>query len=111
MISEQAPKHGVGTLTLIVHLPHYVRLEEDYSGQYALLSLICHLYNLPIDLDQIKHIGEEQYRRISLAVPGLIILLQTVTAHCKVIVDCPLDICQQWSKLLLVRSHQGKQSD
>ena len=68
LISEEAPKHGIETLTLIVHLPHYVRLEEDYSGQYALLSLVCRLYNLSIDLDQIKHMGEEQYLRISLAV-------------------------------------------
>ena len=68
LISERAIKLGIETLTLIVHLPHYAPLEEDYSGQYKLLSLICQLYNLPIDLDQIKQRGEEQYRRINLAV-------------------------------------------
>ena len=68
MISEQASKQGLETMTLILHLPHYVQLEEDYSGQYALLSLVCHLYNLPINLERIKHIGEEQYRRVSAAV-------------------------------------------
>ena len=67
MITEQAPKHGFEILTLIVHLPHYVQLEEDYSGKHALLSLVCQLYDLPIDLDQIKRAGEEQYRKISLA--------------------------------------------
>jgi len=81
LISEQAPTRGIETLTLIVHLPHYARLEEDCSGQQALLSLVCHLYNLPIDLDQIKHLGEEQYRRISLAVeanPELSELVKTM---------------------------------
>ncbi len=68
LISEQAPKHGIATMTLIVHLPHYVQLEQDYSGQYTLLSLVRHLYDLPIDPSQIKHRGEEQYRRISQAV-------------------------------------------
>ena len=68
LISEQAAKLGIETLSLIVHLPHYVQLEEDYSGQYALLSLLSQLYNLPIDLDRIKHMGAEQYQRISLAV-------------------------------------------
>ncbi len=68
LISEQALKHGIETLSLIVHLPHYVQLEQDYCGQYALLSLLCHLYDLPIDLSQTKHMGEEQYQRISLAV-------------------------------------------
>jgi len=68
LISEQAPKHGIETLILVVHLPHYTQLEEDSSGHYALLSLVCDLYDLSIDLSQIKRRGEEQYRRISLAV-------------------------------------------
>jgi len=67
LIAEQAPKYGFETMTLVVHLPHYVQLEEDYSGKHALLSLICQLYDLPIDLDRIRHTGEEQYRKISLA--------------------------------------------
>ena len=67
LIAEQAPKYGFETLTLIVHLPHYVQLDEDYSGKYALLRLVCQLYGLPIDLDQMRHAGEEQYRKIGLA--------------------------------------------
>jgi len=70
MLSEQAPKHGIETLTLIVHLPYYTRLEEDCGGEYALLSLICHLYNFPIDLSVPKRRGEEQYKELSLAIAG-----------------------------------------
>ncbi len=68
LISEQAPKHGIATMTLIVHLPQYAQLERDYSGQYTLLSLLCYLYDLSLDLSEIKRRGEEQYRRISVAV-------------------------------------------
>jgi hypothetical protein len=68
LISEQATKLGIATTTLIVHLPHYIHLERDYLGQYTLLSLVCYLYDLSIDLSQIKRRGEEQYRRISQAI-------------------------------------------
>ncbi len=68
MVSEQAPKQGIETMTLIVHLPHYTQLEEDYSGQYSLLSLISELFGFSLDLRRIKRVGEEQYQRISQAV-------------------------------------------
>ena len=68
LISEQAIERGIDTMTLLVHLPHYVQLERDYVGQYTLLRLVCYLYDLSIDLSQIKRQGEEQYRRIGLAV-------------------------------------------
>ncbi len=67
LVSEQAPKQGIITMTLIVHLPHYVQLEQDYSGQYTLLSLVSSLYDLHIDLSRIKRRGEEQYHMISQA--------------------------------------------
>jgi hypothetical protein len=51
-----------------VHLPYYGQLEEDCSGQYRLLSLLSPPLDLSIPLDEIKRKGEEQYRRISLAV-------------------------------------------
>jgi hypothetical protein len=68
LISEQAPKYGIATTILIVHLPHYAQLERDYSGQYTLLSLICYLHDLSLDLSPIRRQGEEQYHRISAAV-------------------------------------------
>ncbi len=68
LISEQAPKYGIATVTLIGHLPHYAQLERDYSGQYTLLSLVRYLYDLSIDLSRIKRRGKEQYRMISQAV-------------------------------------------
>ena len=68
LLVEQAPQRGIENTTLIVHLPHYAQLEEDSSGQYALLSLICQLYNFPVDLSAVQNRGQEQYRKIDLAV-------------------------------------------
>lgn len=68
LISEQAPKYGIATMILLVHLPNYVQVERDYKGQYTLLSLLCYLFNLSIDLSGIKRQGEEQYRELSLVV-------------------------------------------
>ena len=55
-------------MTLIAHLPHYVRLEEDYQGRLALLQLLSSLYGLDMDLSSIQQVAEEQYRRITQAV-------------------------------------------
>lgn len=68
LVSEQAPRRGIETLTLIVHLPFYARLEEDNMGQYHLLSALSALYGFSLDLNEIKQRGEEQYKRLSIAV-------------------------------------------
>lgn len=70
LASENAPKHGIETIVLIVRLPYYAQIEEDHSGQYRLLSLLSPLLNLSIPLDQIKRKGNEQYGRVSMAVEG-----------------------------------------
>ncbi|MFC2058953.1 PAC2 family protein [Chloroflexota bacterium] len=68
LVSEQALRLGVESLTSIVHLPNYAQLEEDYKGQHALLSLICSLYGLSLDLSKLEKKGEKQYKRIGIAI-------------------------------------------
>jgi len=68
LASERAPERGIETLSLVVRLPHYVQLEEDYRGHYCLLGLLCLLYGFSIDLSETRQKGEEQYRRVSQAV-------------------------------------------
>lgn len=48
VISEKAEKAKIETLTLLVHLPHYIELEEDYIGMTALLQVLRSLYDIPI---------------------------------------------------------------
>ena len=67
LIAREAPRFGVETMSLIVHLPQYVQLEEDHAGEARLLQAACAIYNLPADLVETKE-GEEQYKEISKAV-------------------------------------------
>ncbi|MFC1968665.1 PAC2 family protein [Chloroflexota bacterium] len=68
LVSQKAANRGIETVTLLVHLPHYAQLEEDYSGQHVLLNLLCSLCNFSVDLSGIKQRGEEQYREVGLVV-------------------------------------------
>lgn len=84
LTSLEAPKYDIEVMTLIVHLPQYSQLDEDYAGRLRLLEIICSLYNLPIDLEQSKHEAEEQYAKLSLAVqkqPGVQELMQRLEAY------------------------------
>lgn len=67
LITHRAGELGIETLTLLVHLPNYLQLNEDYSGHYTVLNLLNYFYGLPVELAQPKQLGESQYARISLA--------------------------------------------
>lgn len=68
LLAEQAAPLGIEILTLLVRLPSYAQLEEDYSGTCAVLKLVCELFPLSIDAREFKHLGEEQYKKLDLAV-------------------------------------------
>lgn len=68
LISQEALKHGIDIITLIVHLPQYTQLEEDYSGLTRLMEVICPVQDFPIDLERIKSKGKEQYKQVTEAV-------------------------------------------
>ncbi|HEX76089.1 MAG TPA: PAC2 family protein [Dehalococcoidia bacterium] len=67
LISQEAPKYNIEVMTLIVHLPQYAQLEEDYAGELRLLEVLCSLYHFPVDLEQVKGKAERQYAQLSLA--------------------------------------------
>ncbi len=50
LVTEEAQKKGVEVMSLLVQLPPYVRLEEDYKGQEALLRYLGALYHWDVDL-------------------------------------------------------------
>ena len=68
LIAQEASKHGIETASMVVHLPQYTQLDEDYTAQLRLLELLCNIYNFPVDLDSIDKEAKEQYRKISVAV-------------------------------------------
>ncbi|MBF8267514.1 MAG: hypothetical protein HW388_1022 [Dehalococcoidia bacterium] len=60
-VTEELGKLGVENVNFMVHLPHYLGLEEDYAGTARLVEVLCALYNLPPGLAD-KERGARQYR-------------------------------------------------
>ena len=55
LITQNASAMGIETFTLIVHLPQYFSLENDYRGQVRLMQVLGSLYGFPVaqeDLDE-----------------------------------------------------------
>jgi len=67
LISQQALQMGIETLSLIVHLPGYLMVENDYRGETRLLEALGSLYDFPIaqaDAEKAKE-QQEQVRQIA----------------------------------------------
>lgn len=67
LISQRAPELGIETMTIIVHLPQYTQLEQDYSGKVRLMEMLCSIYDLPMDEADVAE-AEQQRKEINLAV-------------------------------------------
>ena len=82
-IPLEASKLGIETMNLLVHLPHYAQLEEDYSGVDRLLEILCGLYGFPAELIDTER-GQRQYKKINEAVarsPKATSLVQQLEAN------------------------------
>ena len=64
MVSYKAHQMGLETTNLMVHLPQYLQLEEDYSGASAILETLRAIYHLPQELTDAES-GVKQYRELS----------------------------------------------
>lgn len=64
MVTQEAQKRSIGTLNLVLQLPSYSQLGEDYMGQYTLLRLLDQIYGFSLDLGQIKRRAERLYARL-----------------------------------------------
>ena len=64
LVGEKVGALGVENMTLMVRLPQYVQLEEDYSGAARLLNVLCSLYDFPEELSTSRR-GQRQYERVS----------------------------------------------
>ena len=67
LISQDAVKLGIETISIMVRLPQYTQLEKDYSGQVRLLEVIDSLYGIPID-ETIVHRAAQQINDIDIEV-------------------------------------------
>ena len=65
LLSEGIEKSDIESINLMVHLPQYVQLEEDYAGTSRMIEVLSSVYDaIPADLAPIRR-GERQYRELS----------------------------------------------
>lgn len=55
---------GIETLSLIVHLPLYLKLEDDYTGAYRVIQALSALYGFSSDVPE-KALADQQYNQVT----------------------------------------------
>jgi predicted ATP-grasp superfamily ATP-dependent carboligase len=66
LITQSAPDVGMETMSLIVHLPQYTQLEEDFSGASRLIEVLSSVYDLPQEKTYIEK-AQKQLEEINQA--------------------------------------------
>jgi hypothetical protein len=66
LASQRAPEMGIESMSLIVHLPQYTQLEEDYIGLRRLLGTLSSFYDMPTD-EAVVAKADQQLKEIDLA--------------------------------------------
>lgn len=83
MITQKAYEMGIESLTMIVHLPQYTELEEDYLGVARMMEILTTLLGLEPDQAILKR-AEQQRAQITEAVgvnPDLKIVLEQLEVN------------------------------
>jgi predicted ATP-grasp superfamily ATP-dependent carboligase len=79
-LSERVRRElGMETLSLIVHLPMYLKLDDDYAGAARVLKVMSVMYGLPAELPEMQ-MGAQQYAQVSPAMAANPQLQQMVVA-------------------------------
>ncbi|MFC2072214.1 hypothetical protein ACFLUU_05835, partial [Chloroflexota bacterium] len=83
LISQRAPDIGIETTSLIVHLPQYTQLDEDYIGTIRLMKLLSSLYDILEDETYVRK-AEKQLEQINVALdrnPQLKATIEQLEVH------------------------------
>lgn len=64
LVTEALDELSIESLTLMVHLPQYLELEDDQAGTARLLEILCTLYGFPQELADTER-GKRQYEQVS----------------------------------------------
>jgi proteasome assembly chaperone (PAC2) family protein len=67
LITQEAGKLGIETVSLMVRLPQYTQLEKDYTGQVRLLDVLHSFYGITVD-DEILRRARQQIKDIDVEV-------------------------------------------
>lgn len=68
LLAEQAAVLGIETVTMLVRLPNYAQIEEDFMGVHRMLMLLDDIFGLSVATRDIKKLAEDQYQKLELAV-------------------------------------------
>ena len=83
LIAQQAAELGIEAMTMVVHLPQYTQLDDDYIGQVRLMQVICSSYDFTMDKDDVRK-AEEQKQQIDTVVeknPEVKAVVEQLEAH------------------------------
>lgn len=64
MVSGMLEDAGVENATLMVHLPQYLEIEDDFAGAARAMEVLCNMYGLPPELADTSR-GKRQYEKIT----------------------------------------------
>ncbi len=67
LLTDEAPRMGIETMSFMVHLPHYAQLDEDFAGTARMLDVLAAYYDLPTGLVPPER-GQIQYAEVDAAV-------------------------------------------
>jgi predicted ATP-grasp superfamily ATP-dependent carboligase len=60
LISQKGPEMGIETTSLVVHLPQYLTLENDYRGKARLMEVLSSLYGLLLAEEDTRQAREQE---------------------------------------------------
>jgi hypothetical protein len=67
LLTDEAPRMGIETMSFMVHLPHYAQLDEDFAGTARMLDVLAAYYDIPTGLVPPER-GQIQYAEVDAAV-------------------------------------------
>lgn len=70
LLPQRMAQRGKETLSMLVRLPQYAPVEEDFAGTLRALEILCDIYDIPLDLTDIRRKAEDQNQQITIAVEG-----------------------------------------
>ncbi len=65
LIGQKVLQLGMDTFSLIVHIPSYLTIEEDYRGERRLMEILCSLYDFTMTEEDVEK-AKEQEEQVSL---------------------------------------------
>ena len=64
LVGDKLSAQDIENMMLMVRLPQYLQLEEDFTGCSHLIKVLSSLYNLPEELS-VSRRGRRQYQRVT----------------------------------------------